>query len=541
MQIHDDRGGYMLVGIIDLLYDRIPSRRCDLYGYYFRKQFMGIAPQAVAVWCRQLGHRVHYRTYWGQADPLALLPDDLDVLFVSSYTQSSALAYAIAAFFRRKGTLTVIGGPHARSFPTDCARFFDIVVKDCDRELVDDILRRRFDARSVVSSRRPPSEFPSVEERMPEIAVSSFYQGKPGPASFIPILSSVGCPYSCNFCVDWNSTYVTVPADRLHADLDFVSRHYPKILVAYHDPNFAVRFDSTMNVISRIPGHRRNPYVMESSLSILKQERLPRLAETNCAYVVPGVESWTDYSNKSGTASHTGYGKLEKVVGQLDMISKYVPGIQVNFMFGTDRDQGDEPIALTKEFIRRMPEIWPSINIPTPYGGTPLYDQLYREGRIIRGMPFAFYYNPYLAITINHYDPPSFYDRLIELNLARASGTALLRRLASRAPRAIRFVNAVRTFDTWLELRELRRIRAMLRTNAQFRAFHEGRSQALPPFYEHLFERRLGRYAELMPRAARYPMLDPPPPPAGHASVARDTPRRTERQKATVKWASVGE
>lgn len=175
------------------------------------------------------------------------------------------------------------------------------------------------------------------------------------------------------------------------------------------------------------------------------------------------------------------------------MIRKYVSGIQVNFMFGTDGDQGDAPIALTKEFIRRMPEVWPSINIPTPYGGTPLYDQLYREGRIIAGMPFSFYYNPYLAITINHYDPASFYDRLIDLNLARASGTILLRRLASRAPRAIRFVNAVRTFDTWLELRELRRIRAMLQADAQFRTFHGGRSQALPPFYAHLFERRLGR------------------------------------------------
>jgi hypothetical protein len=360
-----------------------------------------------------------------------------------------------------------------------------------------------------------------VEERMPEITVSSFYQGKPGPGSFIPILSSIGCPYRCNFCVDWDSTYVTIPAERLHADLDFISRHYPKTIVAYHDPNFAVRFDGTMEVLSRIPDHRRNRYVMESSLSILKQERLPRLAETNCAYVVPGVESWNDYSNKSGTASSTGHDKLNRVISQLDDVRQYVSGIQVNFMFGTDGDKGDEPVALTKEFIRRMPEVWPSINIPTPYGGTPLYDQLYREGRIIGAMPFAFYYNPYLAITIKHYDTLSFYDRLIELNLARASSAILLRRLASRIPRAVRFINAVRTFDTWLELRELRQIRAMLRSDAKFRAFHEGRSQVLPPFYENLFERRLGRYAELLPPAARRPVLDPPPAP-GRASIAGD-------------------
>jgi hypothetical protein len=499
----------MLVGIIDLLYDRIPSRRPDPYGYYFRKQFMGIAPQAVAVWCRQLGHRVHYCTYWGQADPLSLLPNDVDVLFVSSYTQSSALAYALAIVFKRRGALTVIGGPHARSFAADCTRFFDIVVNDCDCQLIDDILSRRFDSPQIVSSGRPLKEFPSVEERMPEISIASFYQGRPRPASFVPILSSLGCPYSCGFCVDWNSTYVTLPTDRLHADLDFLSRHYPRLLVAYHDPNFAVRFDITMDVMMRIPSHRRNPYIMESSLSILKEGRLSRLAQTNCVYVAPGVESWTDYANKSGTGSHTGRKKLEKVIAQLDILGKYVSGIQANFMFGADGDQGNEPVALTKEFIHRMPEIWPTINIPTPYGGTPLYDQLHREGRILATMPFSFYYSPYLATTIKHYDPPTFYDRLIELNLARASGAMLLRRLATPTTTAIRFVNAVRTFETWFELRELRRIRSMLASDAQFRTFHEGHSQTLPAFYSSLFERRLGRYAELLPREARAPILDP--------------------------------
>jgi hypothetical protein len=504
------RGGFMRIGIIDLLHDRPPDWSMNPYGALFRKQFMGIMPQTIAVWCRQRGHSVHYRTYWGQVDPLSLLPDDLEVLFVSSYTQSSALAYAIATVFKRRGTLTVVGGPHSRSFPTDCARFFDIVVKDCNRQLVDDILSRRIDPPAVVSSDRALTEFPSVEERMPEIRISAFYKDRPIAASTVPMLSSIGCPYSCKFCVDWNSRYTTLSVDHLQADLEFLSRYYPILLIAYHDPNFAARFDSTMDVIERIPTGRRNRYAMESSLSILKSARLARLAQTNCVYVAPGIESWTEYSGKAGTGHSTGRDKLEKVIAQLGLLREYVPGIQTNFMFGADEDEGLAPVALTKEFIRRAPYIWPTINIPTAFGGTPLYDQMHRDGRILEAMPFHFYYNPYLALTVRNYAPAVFYDGLIELNLERSSSARLLRRLTTRAPPTIRFINTVRTLDTKFELRALRRIREMLASDAQFRGYHEGRSKNLPAFYNKLFERRLGKYAELLPLPTRRPVLEPP-------------------------------
>ena len=98
----------MRISIIDLLSDTLLGGRAGrLYGLYFRKQFMAITPQAVAAWCRSLGHEVHYATYWGQTDPLSLIPDEVDVVFVGSYTQSSALAYALAMAVKRRGALTV--------------------------------------------------------------------------------------------------------------------------------------------------------------------------------------------------------------------------------------------------------------------------------------------------------------------------------------------------------------------------------------------------------------------------------------------------
>ena len=497
------------VGIIDLQKDSPPRGYGDrIYSARFRKLYISITPQAVAVWCRQLGHRVFYANYYGQSDPKGLLPDDLDVVFIGAYTQSSALAYALAKLFQREKTLTVIGGPHAKSFPRDCLRFFDLVVGECDKSLIEDILSGRFDPPAFVTSGRPLTDIPSVEERMPEIAASSFSGGKPSLMSIIPLLASVGCPYRCNFCVDWDNKYIPLPANRLRADLLYLSENWPNVLVGYHDPNFGVRFDETMDTIETIPKERRNPYIMESSLSILKESRLHRLRETKCVYVAPGIESWSDYSNKTGTVAKSGREKLEQVTSHFHLLSRYVPGFQGNFVFGTDADRGREPVELTKEFIRRNPFVWPAINIPIPYGGTPLHAEYLAEGRILKAIPFAFYFVPYLVTTLANYHPAEFYEHLIDIYSEIASARAWVRRFLSGAPWLVKFVHAIQTFGAMYELAEYRRLKDMLKGDARFRAFHEGRSDTLPEYYQRRFEERLGPYAVLISREERIPMLE---------------------------------
>ena len=502
----------MKVGIIDILADSPPTGwRTGLYNFHYRRQLMGIMPQVISVWCRQLGHDVAYTTYYGQKDPLRLLPDELDVLFVSSYTQASGLAYALAKVFRQRGTLTVIGGAHARSFPTDCLRFFDLVVRDCNRELVEDILLGRYDPPAAITCGRPLADFPSVEERMPEIRIASFRNGRPLSISTVPMFSSIGCPYTCDFCVDWNSQYINRPAESLLSDLQFLSQHWPRLVIGYHDPNFAVRFDETMDVVERIPEGRRNPYVMESSLSILKPSRLSRLERTNCVFIAPGIESWVDYSNKSAVGNKRGRDKVEQVVDHLKTLARHIRGIQANMLFGGDADAGAEPVALTKEFISRVPEAWPTLNIPCPFGGTPLYDRLYREGRILHAMPFALYYNPYLVTVPKHYDAVSFYDHYIEICETAVSWSMLWRRLRVRTGSAIRGVNVARHFGLKADLTSRsHRIRAMLASNAALRVFHEGRSDELPEFYRGVLNERLGRYAELFSDGELRPVLEEP-------------------------------
>jgi hypothetical protein len=501
----------MRVGVLELVaYTVPPDWHRQPAAAAMRKLLYSVMPQAVAAWCRRLGHRTHYATYYGQADPLRLLPDDLDVVFVSASTQASGLAYALAKAYRRRGVRTVLGGPHAKCFPADAVRFFDVVVGECDQELLAAVLAGHAGPGSFVSGRRPTS-LPGVEERFPDVVAAGFRPGRRVGFNVAAVLSSLGCPYRCDFCTEWNTPYAPLPTADLAADLQFVARNHPGAIVAFHDPNFAVRFDPTMDAVATAGGRTPNRYVMECSLSVLRADRLERLRRTNCLYVAPGVESWFDYGDKAAAGGRQGAGKLEHVVGRFRELYRHVPGLQANFLFGTDEDCGPEPADLTIEFVRRLPFVWPNVNIPTPYGGTPLFDRYLVEGRILRQMPLACYCAPYLVTTLKHYDPVSFYRHLVRIQSAITSWAALLRRVASPAPGAVRLAHAVQTLSFREQAQQTRAILNLLETDRGFRAFHDGGRVPLPEFYQRHFRQRLGRYADLISAADRIPVLDPIP------------------------------
>jgi hypothetical protein len=517
----------MRIGILEILTDQVlPGWFRNTYNRNFRRHYASVMPQAVSVWCRELGHEVHYATYYGEGRPEDILPRDLDVVFMATYTRASVLGYALARIYRRRGALTVLGGPHATAFPTDSLRFFDLVVHDCDKALIASIVRREHTPGSVVSSGHQLEEFPSVEQRMPEIATATFDRGRRMLMSNVPMLTSLGCPYRCDFCVDWKNDYTMLPRERLLADLRYVAAKLPGIMLGFHDPNFAVRFDEVLDIMEEIPAPQRNPYVMESSLSILRGPRLRRLRETNCLYAAPGVESWADYSNKSGVGVSTGREKLEKVVVHFEELHRHVPGLQANFIFGTDSDCGSEPGELTCEFIRRLPFVWPTINIPVPFGGTPLYDRYLSEQRVLKAMPFAFYYAPYVVVRPLHYSTVELYDDLIKIYQATASSRLLMRRLRSANSPGLAAMHFLRTTGAINGVTTLRKLRNCIASDPEMLAFHQGRRSALPGYYRTLLKERLGPYAELLNDKDLTPELEPAGRTAQQEHARRPAPMR---------------
>jgi hypothetical protein len=196
---------------------------------------------------------------------------------------------------------------------------------------------------------------------MPEIRASAFFwRRKALLLSAVPMLASMGCPYRCDFCIDWNTAYRPLSGERLATDLSYLAQHLPGTLTVFHDPNFAVKFDQVFDILEAQPPGRRPPYIIESSLTVLRGDRPRRLRNTNCAIVAPGVESWTDYSNKAGQGRRGGVEKVDRVAGHFAHLAQNVPYLQANFIFGLDTDQGDEPVELTKRFMDQAPFVWPT-------------------------------------------------------------------------------------------------------------------------------------------------------------------------------------
>lgn len=499
----------MNIGILDLLIGRPRTLLDYADDLVVRKQMASLTAQAVAVWCRELGHHVYYATHFGFGDPRARLPNDLDVIFICAHTPWAPLAYALSKVYRLARTRTVIGGPHAKAYPRDCLRYFDLVVLECDKDLIANIINNQFKPKSVVSSPRPFQEPPLLEERAAEVKASNFFLGRPYPGSWIAMLASMGCPYTCNFCTDWNNPYRPLSNERLLADLRYAAKKFPGTMLVFDDPNFGVRFDEMMSVMERVPAGKRSPYSIESSLSNLRPGRLQRLQDTNCFAVAPGVESWTDYSNKAGVGKAAGRVKLEQVSAHFHTLHEHIPYLQANFILGLDTDAGDDPFALTTEFIRRTPFVWTYINIPFAFGGTPLYNDFLSQSRILTRMPFTFYILPYLTLVLQHYDPITYYQKVLEAYSLITSGEMLRQRFRSQRHPFAKYMSYMRTLVTRPIAKKMRTILQHLKTDKAFYAFHAGESQVLPDVYAGLYQDQLGRYAELMPIEDSQPVLAP--------------------------------
>jgi hypothetical protein len=490
------------VGIIDLV-AKAPTRA--LYARVMNANFASIMPQVVAVWCEEQGHDVTLVCYTGFENLVKQLPYNVDLVFIGAFTEAAQLAYALSNQFQTNGAVTVLGGPHARCYPHDAQRYFDYVLGFTDKTVICDVLNDCSQHRPIgvhLDTGQQPVSLPGVRERWKFIEPTL---RKAPLIKIVPMLGSLGCPYTCGFCIDSAVTYQPLDFDVMKEDLRFLLQTIKRPLVGWHDPNFGVRFDDCMNAIEEVVPPDSIDFVAESSLSLLGEENLKRLKRNGFKAMLPGIESWFDLGNKSKTGSSKGMDKVRQVSEHVNMIMRYLPYVQANFVLGLDDEKGPEPFELTKRFVDLSPGVLPAYSLLSAFGQAATFNlEFQRDSRVI---PFPFHFlnnNQAMNIRPKNYSWPGFYDHVIDLTSYSFSWRAIANRLKANRTRIPRLLNLVRAISSegFGRIKYYKEIRRRLDEDMPFRRFFEQETTEIPQFYVEQIRQELGPMWAWLPQGA---------------------------------------
>lgn len=467
--------------------------------------FASIMPQVVGVWCEEEGHKVTYICYTGREDLIQELPQNADIVFICAFTETAQTAYALSSLLRSDGAVTVLGGPHARCYPEDAIKYFDYVVGFTDKNIINEILYDCSPHRPVgmkLTAQKQPLSMPGVKERWKFIEQTL---QKAPLIKLVPMLGSLGCPYTCSFCIDSTVAYQPLDFEIMKEDLAFLLTKYKRPLVGWHDPNFGIRFDEYMNAIEEAVPPNRIDFIAESSLSLLSEPNVKRLKRNGFGAMLPGIESWFDLGNKSKTGNMTGMDKVKHIADQVNMILRYIPYVQTNFVLGLDSDRGEEPFELTKKFVDMTPGAFPGYSLLTAFGRAAPLNLEYQEiGRVI---PFPFHFldnNHAMNVKPKNYSWPEFYSHIINLGEYTFSWKAIVKRLIATNAFIPRWMNVVRAIseEGFGRIAYNKTILMHLNSDTKFRDYFEQETTELPKFYKDIIINDLGPLEHWLPEGA---------------------------------------
>jgi hypothetical protein len=490
------------IGIIDLI-AKGPTE--EFWGHVMSPNFASIMPQVIATWSEKAGHEVSLVCYTGREDLQNELSEKADIIFISSFTQSAHLAYALSAMFRSRGAVTVIGGPHARCYPDDAKKYFDYVLGFTDESLILEVLQDCSQHRPdgvTLSAGQHPRSLPNMSERWkfvePTLKKAPFIK-------IVPMISSLGCPYSCEFCIDSSVPYQPLDVDIIKQDLRFLLTKIKRPHIGWHDPSYGIRFDDSMDAIEEAVPPGRIDFIAETPLSLLTETRVKRLKKNGFKAILPGIESWYELGNKSRANKITGLEKVNLISEQVNMILKHIPYVQTNFIFGLDIDAGQEPFLLTKRFLDLTPGAFPAYSLLSAFGqAAPLNLEYQRANRVL---PFPFHFlDNHGAMNVRplNYTWPEFYDNVIDVATHSFSPRMILRRFAATGGWAPRWLHVVRAISSEGRgrIRYFKEVRRLLDVDPQFRRFFEQETTTIPEFFIKRIHRTLGPFDKWLPNGA---------------------------------------
>jgi radical SAM superfamily enzyme YgiQ (UPF0313 family) len=310
---------------------------------------------------------------------LQALPGPFDLVAISSLTAQIPEAYALAARFRSAGAKVIMGGLHVTALPEEAARHADAVVigegESVWPEVLDDFARGTL--QPVYDARQRPFDLADAPLPAFEMLDAKRYNR-------ITVQTSRGCPLKCSFCASsilLTPKYKQKPVEKVLAEIDRIRALWRTPFVELADDNSFVNKRYWRALLPEL-AKRRIRWFTETDLSVADDEELlALLAQAGCAEVLIGLESPTPEALAGIDRSGWKRDRAQRAIDNVRLIQSC--GIRVNGCFIVGLDAHTEQVFDDVfDFVREAELFDVQITLPTPFPGTPMYDQYAREGRL---------------------------------------------------------------------------------------------------------------------------------------------------------------
>jgi radical SAM superfamily enzyme YgiQ (UPF0313 family) len=297
--------------------------------------------------------------------------EDFDLVGITATTYSSQRAFDIADVFRQRGIPVVLGGVHACLMPEECLQHADAVVVGEAEYVWPQVLR---DVASGGLEKTYRQDRPTDMNDVPIPRRDLLRQD----AVIGMIQVTRGCNHSCRFCylpsVPWHQ--------HRRRDLDSVYeelRGIPQPTVFFVDDNLFVDEDYAIALCEKIAPLKK-VWSVQAPTTIAQNPRLlDAMRRSGCFFVQVGFQTVHPDSLKTAGVAQNRIEGYREVVRAFHRHSMAVMGF---FIFGFDCED-TRIFATAEEHIRRMGLEDAVLYILTPYPGTPIYEQLKGEGRLL--------------------------------------------------------------------------------------------------------------------------------------------------------------
>lgn len=301
-----------------------------------------------------------------------------DLLAFSTFTARAFDAYELSERMRAAGVRTVIGGLHASLCPEECGRYFDSVVVG-EGELVWPGLLSDFEKGKLKPRYQAQRAYDLREAPVPRFDLLDVDR-----YNRLTVQTTRGCPWDCEFCaasIRLGGGYRCKPADQVMKEIAALKEIWSHPFIEFADDNTFANKRHGHALMDAMEGAGVR-WFTETDVSIGKDDRLlSKMKRAGCAQVLIGFEDPWDVEGLELKANW----KSKQTSEYFDSIKRIQDhGITVNgcLVLGLD-SHTPEVFDRYWEFIQSSNLFEVQLTFLTPFPGTPLYDRLEKEGRLL--------------------------------------------------------------------------------------------------------------------------------------------------------------